>query len=38
MPMLLLALAAGTEFAAPAPNEIVVLRYYEEVVLDADAR
>jgi carbamoyl-phosphate synthase large subunit len=38
IPMLLLDLIAGTELAIPAPNEIVVLRYYEEVVLDARKR
>jgi carbamoyl-phosphate synthase large subunit len=35
IPMLLLKLIAGMELALPTPNEIVVLRYYEEVVLDA---
>jgi len=38
IPMLLLDLAAGTELAVPVLNEIVVLRYYEEVVLDARKR
>jgi carbamoyl-phosphate synthase large subunit len=38
IPMLLLGLIAGTELAVPEPNEIVVLRYYEEVVLDARKR
>jgi carbamoyl-phosphate synthase large subunit len=38
IPMLLLELIAGTELAPPVPNEIVVLRYYEEVVLDARKR
>lgn len=35
IPMLLLDLIAGRELAPAMPNEIVVLRYYEEVVLDA---
>src|SRR5262249_3023775 len=38
IPMLLLELIRGTELAPQAPNEIVVLRYYEEVVLDARQR
>jgi carbamoyl-phosphate synthase large subunit len=38
IPKLLLDLVAGTEVALPSPRPIVVLRYYEEVVLDARAR
>jgi carbamoyl-phosphate synthase large subunit len=38
IPMLLLDLIAGTELAIPVPNEIVVLRYYEEVVLGGRKR
>jgi carbamoyl-phosphate synthase large subunit len=38
IPMLLLDLIAGTELAVCEPNEIIVLRYYEEVVLDARTR
>jgi carbamoyl-phosphate synthase large subunit len=35
IPMLLLDVIAGTRIAPPTPKEIVVLRYYEEVVLDS---
>jgi len=35
IPMLLLDVIAGTRIASPPPKEIVVLRYYEEVVLDS---
>jgi carbamoyl-phosphate synthase large subunit len=38
IPMLLLDLVNGTELAVPEPREIVVLRYYEEVVLDGRKR
>lgn len=38
IPKLLLDLIAGMELAVPIPKEIIVLRYYEEVVLDARAR
>jgi len=34
IPMLLLDVIAGTELAPVAPKEVIVLRYYEEVVLD----
>ncbi len=34
--MLLLDLIAGMELAPQKPKEIVVLRYYDEVVLDKD--
>jgi carbamoyl-phosphate synthase large subunit len=36
IPMLLLGLIAGTELALKS-EEVIVLRYYEEVVLDAHA-
>jgi carbamoyl-phosphate synthase large subunit len=38
IPKLLLDLIAGMELALPVPKEIIVLRYYEEVVLDARTR
>jgi carbamoyl-phosphate synthase large subunit len=38
IPMLLLDVIAGTRIAPPTPKEIVVLRYYEEVVLDSACR
>jgi len=37
IPMLLLGLVAGTELAPQVRKEVIVLRYYEEVVLDAHA-
>ena len=36
IPMLVLRLIAGMELAPQKPKEIVVLRYYDEVVLDKD--
>jgi len=38
MPMLLVMMATGTRVALPGPNEIVVVRYYEEVVVDGVPR
>ncbi len=38
IPKLLVDMIAGMEFALPTAKDIVVLRYYEEVVLDARAR
>jgi carbamoyl-phosphate synthase large subunit len=38
IPKLVLDLVDGTGIAPPFPKEIIVLRYYEEVVLDARAR
>ena len=38
IPKLLLDMIAGMEFAPPTVKDIIVLRYYEEVVLDARAR
>ena len=35
IPKLVLDLVAGIDIALPVPREIIVLRYYEEVVLDA---
>lgn len=37
IPKLLLDVIAGMEFAPPTPREIIVLRYYDEVILDARA-
>src|SRR5262249_770451 len=38
IPKLLLDLIDGMQIAPPPPKEVLVLRYYEEVVLDARAR
>ncbi len=38
IPKLLLDMLTGTEFALPTPKDVVVLRYYEEVIVDARAR
>lgn len=37
IPKLLLDLIAGVEIAAPKPREVVVVRYYEEVLLETSA-
>ena len=38
IPKLLVDMIAGTEFALPTAKDILVLRYYEEVVIDPRAR
>jgi hypothetical protein len=38
IPKLLLDLIAGKELALPKRRELTILRYYEEIIVDAGAR